>query len=315
MEDLPGMSAPRVTVLTSVFNGGAYLEQAIAAIHRQSFTDFEFLLIDDASTDATPAMLAEWACRDPRIRVVRNDSNLGLTRSLNKGIRLARGPWIARQDADDWSLPERLERQLAYLDSYPEVGVLGTAAWWVDAQGNPEPKPRVQPVEHAEIRWQLLCTNPFFHTSVMFARELALACPYDESWRFGQDFDLWGRLLTRTRGGNLAEPLVCCRRHEGRVSAVHFQRQQGMALEIARGRCRGLCPGYDWNGERIAAVRGLTVSEWPSGEESLEDMRLWLGLFRAFGQQEGLDPQAMERLKRRGGPAESRATVGSWESS
>ncbi|MBF0629041.1 MAG: glycosyltransferase family 2 protein [Magnetococcales bacterium] len=290
--------APLVTVLTSVFNGARFLDEAIAGIVNQTFVDFEFLLIDDASTDATSEILASWAGRDPRIRVIRNETNLGLTRSLNKGIRLARGTWIARQDADDWSLPERLEKQLAFLEAHPEIGLLGTAAWWMDERSVRHPVPDLRPADHVEISWQLLFYSAICHTSAMFPRMLVLTHPYDESWRFGQDYDLWGRLLRHTRGANLLEPLICLRRHGERVSALHFERQQQIGREIGRRRCRELSPEFSWNDDEIRGVRRFVESEWPNNEAMNPVIPIMgLRLFRAFAGHVAGDRTVVARLQ------------------
>ncbi|MBF0341666.1 MAG: glycosyltransferase [Magnetococcales bacterium] len=300
LEAFPGMSgSPRVTVLTPVYNGERYLEEAIQGILRQTWRDFEFLLIDDASTDATPELLAAWAARDARIRVVRNPVNLGLTCSLNRGIALARGEWIARQDGDDCSFPERLARQLGFLEAHPGVELLGSGAWWMNARGERETRPRSQPTGHVEIAWTLLTGNPFFHTSVIFSRRLALACPYDEGLRFGQDFELWGRMLAVTRGANLAEPLVCSRRHEERVSALHGDAQREIALVIARRRCQGLVPERSWSRAELLAAREWMSSLWPTPGETRETLETGLELFGAFKNQGGRDGLELEALERR----------------
>ncbi|MEO5377937.1 MAG: glycosyltransferase [Magnetococcus sp. DMHC-6] len=293
------MNAFPVTVLTSVFNGAVYLDAAIASILAQSFTNFEFILIDDASTDATPHMLAKWARRDARIVLVRNDSNMGLTRSLNKGLLLARGEWIARQDADDISMPQRLEKQLAFLANHPEVGILGTGIIVIDNQGNKEQKSYINPTNHTAICWRLLSDNPFFHTSVIFRRELVLECPYDITWRFGQDFDLWRRLLQRTKGANLPKPLVYYRCHTDRVSIIHGQQQQHISLQIAQQQCTQLLPNLSLSMQEILAIRMFIRSVWPIPEETLLTCVHVLKLFRAFCQQNGLDNLVLDQLRDR----------------
>jgi glycosyltransferase involved in cell wall biosynthesis len=124
------MNDPLVTVLMTVYNAGRYLDAAIASIAAQTFRDWEFVIVDDASTDGSPEVAEAWAKRDSRIRVIRNAVNKGQTPCLNQGLREARGRWIARQDADDLSLPERLERQLAAADGF---ALLGTNGWIIDA--------------------------------------------------------------------------------------------------------------------------------------------------------------------------------------
>ncbi|GAB0057072.1 hypothetical protein SIID45300_01393 [Candidatus Magnetaquicoccaceae bacterium FCR-1] len=293
----PPTVTPRVTVLTSVYNGAPHLDAAIESILAQTWRDFEFLLIDDASTDASPMILAAWAGRDPRIRLVRNAENLGLTRSLNKGIALARGVWIARQDADDRSLPERLERQLRFLESHPEVGLLGSAAWILQENGQRESIPRGVPSRHLAIAWHLLFANPFFHASVMVRRELLLANPYDESVRHSQDFELWGRLVSKTRAANLAEPLIELRHHDARISVRQHASQQATGMGIVQGRLEKLCPDLSWDEARVAAVRQLIHAEWPKAGETTEVYLVWLRLLECFEQDMAHDPERSEMLR------------------
>ena len=110
----------------SVYNGERYLRPAVESILNQSYPDFEFIVIDDGSADNSRNILAEYAVQDSRLRIIPNETNLGLTRSLNKAIGLAHGRYLGRQDADDISLPQRLERQVAFLNAHPEVGLVGT---------------------------------------------------------------------------------------------------------------------------------------------------------------------------------------------
>jgi len=198
---------PRVTVLMSVFNGAAYLREAIDSILAQTFTDFELLIVDDGSTDETPAILHSYA--DPRMRVLTNERNLGLTASLNRGLREARGEWIARQDADDRSHPDRLRRQLEHLDAHPEVMLLGTHARLIDARGRVTGTLR-KPVTRTGIAWASVFHNPFIHSSVMFRRGIGT---YDESYPFNQDFELWSRLLGNVAMTNLDAVLIDYRAH------------------------------------------------------------------------------------------------------
>jgi glycosyltransferase involved in cell wall biosynthesis len=144
---------PRISVVMSVYNGEKYLRQAIESILQQTYTDFEFIIIDDGSTDSSREIIQSYD--DKRIRLVINEQNIGLTKSLNKGIRLAKGEFIARMDADDISLPQRFEKQVAYLDSHPEVGVLGTYANIIDHRGKIINN-IIFPTEHETILWTML---------------------------------------------------------------------------------------------------------------------------------------------------------------
>ena len=211
------MSAPTVTVLLAVFNGGPLLRASLDSICAQTFADFELLVVDDGSTDETPAILHEY--KDARLRVLTNERNLGLTRSLNRGLAEARGEFIARQDADDFSAPSRLEKQGAFLRAQPDVQLLGTSAWRVDPEGRVT-GPNDVPASPAAIRWASVTDNPFLHTSVMFRRAVVLDefGGYDERFAICQDFELWNRLAARHPVANLRARLVRMREHESSMT-------------------------------------------------------------------------------------------------
>ena len=128
---------PQVSVIMPVYNGGRYLREAVDSILNQTFREFEFIIIDDGSTDDTWSVLTDYAAHDSQVRLIQNEANIGLTRSLNKGLAVSRAALIARQDADDISMPERLARQIAFLEMHPEVGLLGTQGDFIDADGRP----------------------------------------------------------------------------------------------------------------------------------------------------------------------------------
>ena len=167
-------------------------------------------------------------------------TQLGLTRSLNEGVSLARAPLIARLDADDVAAPERLARQLAFLDAHPEIGLLGTGAIEIDATGR-EVGRVVPPAADADIRRALIRRNVFVHSSVVMRRHaLASAGGYDATFPVAQDYDLWLRLARVTRLANLPDPLVTRRLLAGRVSAT---READRLRAEARVRWRELRAG------------------------------------------------------------------------
>jgi glycosyltransferase involved in cell wall biosynthesis len=228
---------PAVSVLMAVRDGAAWVAQAVASVLEQTDGDHELIVVDDGSTDATADVLA--AVADPRMRVVRHEAG-GLTRALNRALGLARADLVARLDADDVALPERLARQRAFLAAHPEVGVLGTAAREVDATGGPVGEVR-PPREDAAIRRALIRTNPFVHSSVMARRALlASAGGYDAGVAVAQDYDLWMRLAPHTRLANLAEVLVLRRLVAGRVS---LEREEDRLRTEARVRWRAVTSG------------------------------------------------------------------------
>jgi glycosyltransferase involved in cell wall biosynthesis len=213
---------PAVTVLMSVYNGRAYLREALDSLLAQTFTDFELLIVDDGSTDGSAEIVA--SCSDSRIRLLRNGSNLGLTRSLNLGLHAASAELIARHDADDVSEPTRLARQVNFLTRSPETALLGTQAYYINARG----RRRDSGLWHkattvAGARFQALFQNPFFHTSVMFRRAIVrdVLGGYDEILRTNQDFELWSRLLARFRAHNLSDVLVGQRSHGATLSSTY----------------------------------------------------------------------------------------------
>lgn len=221
--------APKVSVLLSVHDGLPYLEEAVDSILKQTFADFEFLIVDDASTDGTLAYLE--SLDDPRISIIKHGIKQGLAKSLNEMTRVAAGRLIARMDADDISEPERLERQVAFLESHPDVGVLGTAATMIDERGN---NLRSYPIltGHLPIKWRALFANPLVHPSVMLRREILLANPYDESYPNSQDYELWSRLLFEKgiRFANLDERLLRYRLH---ASSTTSSKQKKAELSTA----------------------------------------------------------------------------------
>ena len=215
--------SPKVSVVMSVYNGQRYLREAVNSILNQSFIDLEFIIIDDGSTDDTAQILREF--RDGRIVYLRNDENQGLTKSLNKGLKLARGEYIARMDADDISVPERLHRQVEYLDQYPLVGLVGVTPVCIDSAGNELGRWNVL-TTNEEIQAQLAQSNCFCHGSVMFRRSCIEAVGlYDETFVLAQDHDLWLRIAELFDVANLPQPLYQWREHDERLSETRKQEQ------------------------------------------------------------------------------------------
>jgi glycosyltransferase involved in cell wall biosynthesis len=211
------MSTPAVSVLMSVRNGAPWVGAAVESALAQTDPDLEVIVIDDGSTDGTTAVLA--ALHDQRLRVERREPR-GLTPSLNRALSLARAPLVARLDADDVAMPERLARQRAFLDAHPDVGLLGTGAQEVDASGR-EVGRVSPPTGDAAIRRALIRRNPFVHSSVVMRRSLVeRAGGYDESLPVAQDYDLWMRMSRITGLANLSAPLVIRRLLPERVSAA-----------------------------------------------------------------------------------------------
>jgi glycosyltransferase involved in cell wall biosynthesis len=232
---------PRVSVLMPVRNAAQYVAEAAGSILGQTLADLELLVLDDASEDGSAAVVASLG--DPRARVVRGDGPGGVALALNRLLGEASAPYVARMDADDVAHPERLARQVAYLDAHPEVAAVGTAGELVDHAGA-----RVAllelPADPAVLGWELLFENVIVHPSVTMRRQaVELAGRYPTDAPHAEDYALWLRLAADARLANLPDVLMSIRQHPDQAS-VRFTSEQrhsadrlrGEALSVALGR-------------------------------------------------------------------------------
>lgn len=262
-------AAPVVTVLMPVYNGEKYLAEAIESILMQTFGDFEFLIINDGSTDGTAAILADYQQRDERIQVYHQE-NEGVVASLNRGLGLARGKYVARMDADDVSMPERLAKQVVFMEAHPDVGVLGTWVQVIDGDGNTSYRIQL-PTQHGVLRWSLCFYCPLAHPTVMMRRQVVeRAGGYDSSMVHAEDYDLWRRLSGVTRLANLQDVLLQLRLHEANVSMVHASEQRRNAVRIS-----GLMISYILGEE---APAGTVQRLWDQEFQTASDVRPVAGL-------------------------------------
>lgn len=229
------LKPPVISVIMAVYNGEKYLAGAIESILGQTFRDFEFILIDDGSNDDSRRILKTYGSRDSRIRLVVQE-NVGLTKSLNIGLAMSRGEYIARMDADDISVPNRFERQLEAFHADPDLMLL-SSNMSVISGGEMVEHVYCLPQTHEEIRWSCIFQNPFAHPSVMFKGILnrVHGISYNECFRTTQDYELWERVMSTHKVGNLQESLVHYRRHEGAVGCL-FGGDQEKNINIVRSR-------------------------------------------------------------------------------
>ena len=204
---------PLVTVLMPVYNGGEYLRPSIESILRQAYRDFEFLIINDCSTDHSLETI--YSFRDPRITVHNNEINLGQTKSLNVGLKLAKGKYIARMDADDMAFPMWLDKLVKYILEHPEYVAVSSYAAVIDGLGNP------QRILRTPINFQEVIVNLFFgkamnHVGALFKKEIILGIGgYNEDFCVAQDYELWSSLIrTGYQIINIPDILVSVRVHE-----------------------------------------------------------------------------------------------------
>lgn len=238
------MSNPQITVLMSVFNGSDYLPVAVESILNQSFTDFEFLIIDDGSSEPVIDDILSYG--DDRIRTIRQE-NMGLTKSLNTGISLARGEYVARMDADDISLPDRLKNQFKVISRSKRLDLVGTFFEIIDEKGNLVQKKEliIDPVYRL---WRLQFHNNYGHGSMVFRKSSIIKVGmYDSRLRFAQDFDLWSRISKKDNTHIIPEFLYRYRMNtKGEQASVkNYDDQLQAAICISDRNLKGCNPILD----------------------------------------------------------------------
>jgi len=217
----------------SARNSEEYIEKCITSILNQTLKNFEFIIVDDASTDNTLSIIKKFAEIDKRIQVKINKQNIGLTKSLNNALKLAKCEYIARQDADDYSATTRLEKQFNFLEENKEIALVGTSATIIDDEGEIicERKVLTKP---EEIRLTLKKQNCIFHGAIMFRKEAVQKIGgYRELFKYGQDYDLYFRLCESNKISGLAEPLYFWRFSKSSLSFNHSKVQHKFG-ELAR---------------------------------------------------------------------------------
>ena len=256
------MADPTVSILMPTRNAGQYLAEALESILGQTFSDYEFLVIDDASTDDTVEILQRYA--DERIRLLEGPGR-GLAAALNYGIKTAKGRYIARMDADDVAAPTRLEKQVAYLDHNPEIGVCGTI--FQEFMFGDAIHDHMENVRYAD----LLSGCYIGHPTAMFRRKLFLEHDlfYDESLKYSEDYELWGRAIRVTGLGNVPENLLKYRRHEESASRVHVGEMTKLDIDIKFAMIAHICGGL--SEEKESCLKRMLAGE-PLGNKPAEDL-------------------------------------------
>lgn len=271
VQDMTASSSPKVTVLMPVFNGVPFLSEAISSILRQTFEDFEFLIIDDGSTDGSGRIIESFD--DTRIRFVKNEVNLGLVAALNCGMQLARGEYIARMDADDISRPHRIARQVRFLETSPKVGVCGS---WVKFF----PKERHYiwklPATSEEIKCRMFHAVGLAHPSVMLRRKLFLdhGLFYDPAYTHIEDYELWGRALQFMDFANIKEVLLDYRISPDQVCSRHRAEQLAAVAPLRLQRVREL--GVEPTADQQKLHEAIMNGSLPPDEKILDSAELWL---------------------------------------
>lgn len=224
---------PIVSVIIPCYNAEKYGESAVRSIMSQTYKNLEIIVTDDCSTDGTFAILEKLASEDSRIRLYKNEKNLKIVKTLNNMILLAKGKYIARMDADDISLPERIEKQVKFLEENPDIAFCGTNAVIIDENGRKIGK-SCHPLTCKEIRFFLQFYSTFFHPAIMIRSGVYKENLYDEDFLYAEDYELWARMIfsENLQGANLKEKLLEYRVFKEQTSAIHQEKQADAAARI-----------------------------------------------------------------------------------
>ncbi len=217
------------------YNAARYVAEAVESILAQTYTNFEFLITDDGSTDGTPEILRHYADRDPRIHFV-SRPNAGYLVRLNEMLGQARGEFIARMDADDVALPHRFEHQMSYLAAHPECVMVGSRVIIIDPDGCPLTI-MGEALTHEEIDSRLMAARGqmVYHPSIIVRKQAILDVgPYRQEFYTAEDLDLFLRLAEVGRIANIPEPLLKYREHMGKIGHVHATRQAETVRRVLR---------------------------------------------------------------------------------
>jgi glycosyltransferase involved in cell wall biosynthesis len=283
---------PLVSVLLPVYNAESYVAEAIESILNQTYKNFEFIIVNDDSSDRSEEVIFSFS--DERIRYYRNEANLGLIGTLNKSIGLSSGKYLARMDNDDICLPERLAKQVAFLEAHSEVGVLGTAFYNIDKAGEISSETAF-PSQHILLCWSLCFFSPLAHPTVMMRRELVQReGGYKDGIVHCEDYDFWYRLSNKTKLSNLQDVLFKLRKHEMNSSSLFDTTQFNNSIIVSRKMISHLIK------EDISEdlVRNLWTKDIKSIDEAKRIAALIKKIYIAINTDNTLSPNETKYLRR-----------------
>lgn len=291
MNMAPHAQSSCVSVVLPVYNAEPFVVEAVESILRQTLTAFELVVIDDGSTDRSPVLLAGLAARDPRIRLISRE-NRGLTRSLNEGLEIATGEYVAIMNADDVALPARLGKQAAFLDAHPRVAAVGTQTRLLGDDRSRGPVTRL-PESPDAMRAFLLKASPLAHPSVMMRRSAVLAVGgYRPQMEPAEDYDLWLRLAEQHDLANLPDALLEYRVHSGQATARACE-AVALATLVAKAAARRRAAGSPDPVEGRAAIDRRLATDLGIAEVDVARQTIDAALSRA------------ESILASGGPAQA----------
>jgi glycosyltransferase involved in cell wall biosynthesis len=290
---------PRVTVLTTVYNGLPYLSEAIESILNQTYTNFEFLIIDDASTDASVECIKSY--KDHRIRLVRNENNLGTSGNMNRGLSLIETPYVVRLDQDDVSLSKRIEEQIAYLEKHPDIAIVCSWEQTIDSNGR-----KIRDWKRAIRNYGdflgtvLLGLCPIWHPSIAFKKEVMIdAGGFNAEYARAEDFEVTTRIaLKRYDAAIVPRFHVLQREHNNRQSMLYDNRQANVARRVHNETVNRFCSHSDAN--CLAAL--LRLEKDPCGKaynrKHIKDIMMALNqLISNVRDKQKINPDEMKSLE------------------
>jgi hypothetical protein len=271
---------PTVTVLTAVRNSARHLPQTIASIQAQSFQDWEWILVDDASTDGTPRIIEEYARRDKRMRLIQRAVSGGPYVAANEGLRQARGDYIVRTDGDDLSLPHRIQRQIQFLRSHPTCRACTTHNQYFTESG-PLPGPFIStPESSGSLKWYLCLRCAPIHSSACIERRALEEIGGYVELPLAQDYRLWCELARRAWLAVVPEILVLVRVHSQRISKTRTAQQRAFAVEVLADHVPTLTR-QAWTPEELDALFAVGHSELFPINVGLQTLSRWDSLWMA----------------------------------
>ncbi len=290
---------PLVSVVMPVYNAEKYVAEAIESVLAQTYINFEFLIFNDGSKDSSAAIVQHYARQDNRIKFFNYTENTGYLKHLNEGITQAQGSYIARMDADDICLPQRFEKQVAYMETNPTIGVCGT--WYTVFKETVENKMMTveQPEEDSQIKVNFLNHCSLGHPTVMARTALLKKNKYDQNFYPAEDYELWTRLIAKTSFHNLPEVLLLYRWHGANISATksHAQQANGLKSQINLLTVIGL-PHSQYTIKTLQTLLPLhqthSLNIAPTAQESLERLQFLTLLHQANLQSKVLEQKLLQ---------------------
>jgi len=286
---------PQVNIILPAYNAEKFIGAALDSLLNQTFEDFEIFVINDASLDNTAAICQAYADSDPRIRLIHNPGNKGVTKTLNRGLELATAPLVARMDADDIAMPNRLERQVAYMSENPDVGVVSSWIRPTTSEGKIYTHFGNTPSDDDYLDWAFLFKNPIAHPAVMFRTELVRSVGgYGQEETLVEDYELWSKLHQKTKIHIIPEQLLIYHIHAQSVSNRNTIRQSLAATRVAKFNIENfLGQPVDFNATAVIHYAGLSFQTAYKQADILAAINLLEALYSKFTMERSLKPETL----------------------